>query len=105
MAKYKAWSAKHDQKLFEMKADGVSYKEMAKTLRRSESSIANRLNKLKRENSFDTFLNIPVAPPVEPESTPAKSEPTFIETISFEHVLIAAVLFGMGFILGASLYA
>jgi len=48
VAKYKAWSAKHDQKLFEMKADGVSYKEMAKTLRRSESSIANRLNKLKR---------------------------------------------------------
>ena len=105
MAKYKAWSAKHDQKLFEMKADGASYKEMAKALRRSESSIANRLNKQKREESFNTFLNIPVAPPVEPKSTPAKSEPTFIETISFEHVLIAVVLFGMGFIFGASLYA
>lgn len=104
MAKYKAWSEKHDQKLFEMKADGVSYKDMAKTLRRSESSIANRLNKLKREDSFDTFLNIPVAPPVEAKSTPAKTEPSFIETISLEHVLLAAVLFGMGFILGASLY-
>lgn len=104
MAKYKSWSDKHDQKLFDMKAEGASYKEIAKTLRRSESSIANRLNKLKSEEPFTTFLNIPVAPPVEAKSTPAKTEPSFIETISLEHVLLAVVLFGMGFILGASLY-
>lgn len=104
MAKYKAWSAKHDQKLFEMKADGASYKEMAKALRRSESSIANRLNKLKKDQSFAAVLDMEIPLPVEEKSNPANNEPTFIETISFEHVLLGTTLFGMGFIIGASLY-
>jgi guanylate kinase len=87
-----------------MKAEGASYKDIAKALRRSESAIANRLNKLKEEVRKEPAPKPPVVNET-PESTTAKIEPTFIETISFEHVLIAVVLFGMGFILGASLYA
>ena len=104
MAKYKAWSDKHDQKLFDMKTEGASYKEIAKNLRRSESSIANRLNKLKKDQGFSAILDAEVPLPVVEKSIPAKTEPSFIETISLEHVLLAVVLFGMGFILGASLY-
>lgn len=45
--KYKAWTDKQDAQLLEMYDRGLSYSDIAKKLKRSPSSVSNRLYKIK----------------------------------------------------------
>ena len=61
--KYKAWTDKQDEQLLEMYNKGASYGDMAEKLKRSPSSVSNRLYKIKNpkrptKSIIDENLNV-----------------------------------------------
>lgn len=91
----KKWTKKEDQKLLTLRGEGKSYKELAKSLNRSPSSIANRLNKLNKQVEISEMVTVVVEP--EPVVTVEETSPN--SNLALDLVLWAAAALA-GFAIG-----
>ena len=75
------WDSKEEKKLLKLYDEGKSYSQIAKSLGRSESSIANKLNKIKHTKAFkgnpkqvDAIVKVDVQPALVTEADLAEEQ-------------------------------